>query len=148
MNWFLDPIMKQYADFSGRATRREYWMFTMMYFVFFVALITVAIIVGVSAGEADAFMGVVFGLIIVVSLALLVPTIAITVRRLHDMGMSGWWWFIGLVPYVGGFVLIVLCCLPSQPGTNKYGANKYGVMPMAAPVAQAPAPAETQVGNQ
>ena len=117
MNWFL-VVLKKYATFSGRAQRAEYWWFY---------LISTLIIIGLSlidqaTGTLDEETGV--GLLnSLYSLAILIPSIAVGVRRLHDTGRSGWWLLIGLIPVIGSIVLIVFFVLDSEPGENAYGAN-------------------------
>ncbi len=118
MKWFIKCI-KQYADFKGRARRKEYWMFTLFYLLF---LLPLALLVGIEIGleiEVPIFT-ILFVLFI---FALIVPTYAVTVRRLHDTGRSGWWILINFIPYIGGIWLFVLTCLDSKPGTNKWGDN-------------------------
>lgn len=117
MNWFL-VVLKKYATFSGRAQRAEYWWFY---------LISTLIIIGLSlidqaTGTLDEETGV--GLLnSLYSLAILIPSIAVGVRRLHDTGRSGWWLLIGLIPVIGSIVLIVFFVLDSESGENAYGAN-------------------------
>ena len=117
MNWFL-VVLKKYATFSGRAQRAEYWWFY---------LISTLIIIGLSlidqaTGTLDEETG--MGLLTTLySLAILIPSIAVGVRRLHDTGRSGWWLLIGLIPVIGSIVLIVFFVLDSEPGENAYGAN-------------------------
>ena len=114
MEWFIKCI-KQYADFKGRARRKEYWMFTLFYLLF---LLPLAVLVGIEIGleiEIPIFT-ILFVLFI---FALIVPTYAVTARRLHDTGRSGWWILINFIPYIGGIWLFVLTCLDSKPGTNK-----------------------------
>jgi uncharacterized membrane protein YhaH (DUF805 family) len=117
MNWFL-VVLKKYATFSGRAQRAEYWWFY---------LISTLIIIGLSlidqtTGTLDEETG--MGLLTTLySLAILIPSIAVGVRRLHDTGRSGWWLLIGLIPLIGSIVLIVFFVLDSEPGENAYGAN-------------------------
>lgn len=111
MKYYTD-VLKKYADFSGRARRQEYWMF-------FLCNIAVAIIVGIIDAVIGANM-IIYGLYI---LAIIVPTIAVTVRRLHDIGKSGWWYFIGFVPVIGFIWLIVLAATEGNAGPNEYGAN-------------------------
>ena len=117
MNWFL-VVLKKYATFSGRAQRAEYWWFY---------LISTLIIIGLSlidqaTGTLDEETG--MGLLTTLySLAILIPSIAVGVRRLHDTGRSGWWLLIGLIPVIGSIVLIVFFVLDSEPGDNAYGAN-------------------------
>lgn len=118
MKWFIKCI-KQYADFKGRARRKKYWMFTLFYLLF---LLPLALLVGIEIGleiEVPIFT-ILFVLFI---FALIVPTYAVTARRLHDTGRSGWWILINFIPYIGGIWLFVLTCLDSKPGTNKWGDN-------------------------
>ncbi len=117
MNWYLKAL-KKYAVFSGRARRKEYW-----YFALFSLLIAIvlAIIEGI-VGNLDAETGV--GLLgDIYLLAILIPSIAVAVRRLHDTDRSGWWLLIALIPLIGGIVLIVFWAQDSQPGENQYGSN-------------------------
>jgi uncharacterized membrane protein YhaH (DUF805 family) len=111
MEWYL-KVLKQYADFGGRARRKEYWMFV---------LFNVIIIVLLAA--IDAALGTDGILMILYSLAVLIPSIAVAVRRLHDTGRSGWWVLIDFVPLIGPIWLLVLMVLDSQPGENQYGPN-------------------------
>ncbi|HEY9433145.1 MAG TPA: DUF805 domain-containing protein [Blastocatellia bacterium] len=117
MNWYLD-VLKKYAVFNGRARRKEYWMFFLFNVIISIVLLIVDGILGTSA--VPGTMGL-FGAIYL--LALLVPGIAVAVRRLHDTGRSGWWILIGLVPFVGGIVLIVFLVQDSTPGENQFGKN-------------------------
>jgi uncharacterized membrane protein YhaH (DUF805 family) len=128
MNWYLEAL-KKYTVFTGRARRKEYW-----FFVLFNILISMALaIVDYFTGTYNAAygMGLLGGLY---ALAVLIPAIAVTVRRLHDTGRSGWWILIVLVPIIGGIWLIVLMVLDSEAGTNKYGPNPKVDQPAGAAV--------------
>ncbi len=116
MNWYLD-VLKQYAVFQGRARRKEYWMFTLFSMLIYIGLMIIEGILGMG-GEGGLGL-----LSILYSLAVLLPSIGVTIRRLHDTGRSGWWLLISLVPIVGGIVLLVFLILDSQPGSNQYGPN-------------------------
>jgi uncharacterized membrane protein YhaH (DUF805 family) len=105
-------VLKKYAVFSGRARRKEFWMFFLFYLIIVIALSIIEWMIGLP--------GILSGLY---SLALLIPSIAVTVRRLHDTGRSGWWWFIGFVPVIGFIVLLIFMVLDSAPGDNQYGPN-------------------------
>jgi uncharacterized membrane protein YhaH (DUF805 family) len=111
MNWYLE-VLKKYAVFTGRAHRTEYWMF----FLFNIIIgIVLGIIEGIFGGPG--ILGALYGL------AVLVPGIAVGVRRLHDTNRTGWWLLIGLIPIIGIIVLIVFFVQDSQPGENQYGPN-------------------------
>ena len=111
MNYYLDVLKNHYADFNGRARRKEYWMFTL-------GNLIVAVVIGVVAGLIKFPL-----LVSLYGLAVLVPGLAVCVRRLHDIGKSGWWVLIGLVPVIGGILLLVLMCLDGEPKENQWGAN-------------------------
>lgn len=108
-------VLTQYATFSGRARRSEYWWFYLAY-----------VIAAVVATIIDGILGVPV-LEVLLALGLLIPGLAVGVRRLHDVGKSGWWLLIGLIPLVGPIVLLVFACQDSQPGSNQWGPSpKYG----------------------
>ena len=111
MNWYL-AVLKNYAGFSGRARRTEYWMF-----VLFNVIITIVLNVISLAIQQGSILGGIYGL------AVLIPGLAVGVRRLHDTGRSGWWLLIGLVPLIGAIVLIVFMATDGEPGDNAYGPN-------------------------
>ncbi|MEU1407294.1 DUF805 domain-containing protein [Streptomyces sp. NPDC005728] len=113
MSWFI-AALKKYAVFRGRARRKEFWFFTLF----------VYLIYGVLGGIGYATQSeVAFGAFFIALIAFIPPTWAVTVRRLHDSGLSGWAILIGLVPTIGGIVLVVFCCTKSNAGANKYGPN-------------------------
>lgn len=125
MNWWL-ATMKKYADFSGRARRKEYWLFALFNVIFAIVALLLDNLFG-TASE-DLGYGLIYGLF---SLAILIPSLAVTVRRLHDVGKSGWWLFISLIPIIGGIWLFILTITDSQPGDNQYGPNpKMNIVPM------------------
>jgi uncharacterized membrane protein YhaH (DUF805 family) len=115
VNWYLEALRK-YAVFSGRARRKEYWMFCLFYVIFAIVLVIIDSILGIGGEDG----GLLSGLFV---LAMLIPSIALTVRRLHDTDRSGWWLLIGLVPLIGGIILLVFTVEDSQSGENRYGPN-------------------------
>ncbi|MER5871158.1 DUF805 domain-containing protein [Streptomyces sp. NPDC002044] len=115
MNYYTD-VLKKYADFSGRARRREYWMY---------ALIHIAIVVVLAI--LDSVLSIAPVLVGIYMVATLVPSLAVTVRRLHDLGKSGWWYLIILVPLIGGIWLLVLTASEGQSQANEYGENPKAV---------------------
>ncbi|MDZ7741584.1 MAG: DUF805 domain-containing protein [Bacteroidota bacterium] len=117
MDWYL-KVLKQYADFSGRARRKEYWMFVLFNIIFLIVAGIIDNVIGLTVGELP--YGVFYFLY---ALAVLIPGIAVSVRRLHDIGKSGWMILIGLIPLIGAIWLIVLMVTDSNPGENQYGPN-------------------------
>jgi len=121
MNWYLQAL-KQYAVFKGRARRKEYWFFALF------NLIVSIVLTGVDymTGSLDPELGV--GLLSgIYSLAILIPSLAVTVRRLHDTDRTGWWVLIAFIPFIGAIVLLVFMLLDSKPGDNQHGPNPKGV---------------------
>ena len=117
MNWYL-KCLNQYADFSGRARRKEYWMFVLFNMIFaFIAMI-IDNVIGTASPELG--YGIIYGLY---ALVMIIPGIAVTVRRLHDVGKSGWMYLIVLIPFIGAIWLLVLLVTDSNTGENPYGTN-------------------------
>ncbi|MFG2591624.1 DUF805 domain-containing protein [Streptomyces sp. NPDC048438] len=110
MNWYL-AVLKNYAGFGGRARRKEYWMFVLFNFIIAVVLS----LLGLAIDSQIPY--------IIYLLAVIIPTIAVVVRRLHDTGRSGWWILISFVPLVGGIILLVFMCLEGVREVNEYGSN-------------------------
>jgi len=109
--YYLDLLKNKYAEFNGRARRSEYWYFVLFNFI-----------VSLGLGMVDAFTGIGF-LNYVYSLAVIIPGIAVSIRRLHDTGRSGWWLLVGLIPFIGWIILIVFFVQDSDPYDNQYGPN-------------------------
>jgi|TARA_B110000259_G_C13650450_1_gene256042 uncharacterized membrane protein YhaH (DUF805 family) len=117
MDWYL-KVLKQYADFNGRARRKEYWMF----FLFNMVFAVLASLIDFSAGTANFVSG--SGLFQnIYSLVVFVPGLAVGVRRLHDVGKSGWMLLLAFIPLIGAIWLLVLFATNSKEGTNKWGQN-------------------------
>jgi len=119
MNWFL-KVLKQYVDFSGRARRKEYWMFTLFLVIFYIVAMGIDNLLGITFPIPGMFYGPVY---VVFGLLMILPTLAVSVRRLHDIGKSGWFILIGLIPFIGGIWLLVLFLTNSKPGDNEFGPN-------------------------
>ena len=124
---YLDAF-RRYADFSGRSTRPQYWWFALVNTIIFV--IGEGVFLGrmenVGAlrnniNSGSGAMSIVAGILLVYAMAALIPSLALSVRRLHDTGRSGWWLFIQFVPLIGPLWLLVLLCLPSEPRVNRFG---------------------------
>ena len=117
MGWYLIAV-KNYAGFSGRARRKEYWMFALFNFIFTIIFALLDILIySISDGN---LLGMFTG---AYSLGILIPSIAVTFRRLHDTGRSGWWLLINFVPMIGTLIYLFILFLDSQPGENEYGPS-------------------------
>ena len=103
-------VLEKYAVFSGRATRSEFWLFELINAIVIIALG----VLGGTVADWIAYVGVLF------ILAILIPSLAVTVRRLHDTGRSGWWYFISFIPLIGPVILIIFLVLGSDQD-NEYG---------------------------
>ncbi len=115
---YYQEALKKYAVFSGRATRSEYWYFVLFNTIFSIVISILGGIIHDSYGILSSIYG----------LALFIPAIAVFARRMHDIGKSGWWWLIMLIPLVGTIWLIVLLATDSNPGDNKYGPDPKGIV--------------------
>ena len=118
MNWFL-LALKKYAVFSGRSQRSEYWFFVLFYLIIYIVLAVLDGLVFKSGSQIGILSG-------VFSLAMIVPSIAVAARRLHDTDRSGWWQLLVLIPLIGAIVLIVFLAQDTKPGENKYGPSPKG----------------------
>ena len=113
MEYFIGGI-KKYADFTGRARRKEYWLYLLFYFIFSVLVNVIDLSLG------TIFIGTIY------SLALLLPSLAMGARRLHDTGRSGWWQLLNFIPIIGWIILIVFFVQDSED-ENEYGPNPKAV---------------------
>ena len=142
MNWMLLPL-RRYAEFSGRSRPKEYWMFVLFFVLGSILLTIVDLMLGFGvtssysttepygfwAGWSYASQG--GPLTLLFSLALVIPSLAVGVRRLHDSDRSGWWLLIIFIPFVGALVLLVFMIIGGTHGPNRFGPD---------PVAQAVRP--------
>lgn len=115
MNWYLG-CWKKYAEFSGRARRQEFWMFVLFNFL-----------ASIAVGIVDGILGTTGALGGLYSLAVLIPSLAVAARRLHDTDHSGWLQLIVLIPLIGWIILLVFLCGDSKPGENRFGPNPKGL---------------------
>ena len=128
MEWMLMPL-RRYADFQGRSRRKEYWMFLLAVIILYTVFMVPLMLGGFStamAGQQSTpgllyFVG--FGVMGILGLTLLVPSIAVQVRRFHDQDRSGWMVLIGLIPYIGGIIVLVFMCLEGTRGPNRFGPD-------------------------
>ncbi|MBD2815668.1 DUF805 domain-containing protein [Xenorhabdus sp. Flor] len=112
MNWYFQ-VFKNYADFSGRARRKEYWMFYLFNIIIFSAICILGAILSDTIGSI---------VMLIYALVAFIPSLAVTVRRLHDTNRSGWWFLLVFVP-IGGIVVFIFTLLEGTEGSNDYGAD-------------------------
>ncbi|WP_413531623.1 DUF805 domain-containing protein [Empedobacter brevis] len=126
IDWYKKVVFENYANFSGRARRSEYWYFMLCNFLITLVLYVLIIL---AAGLSDnsegsgLFIYLIYIIIMIYSLAMFIPSLAVVVRRLHDTGKSGWYYLIGLIPLVGGILLLIALLTDSQVGSNQWGPN-------------------------
>lgn len=133
-------FFQRYVDFKGRSRRSEYWWVVLFNFIVVVVLGGLAVALGgnFETGEMSPIAGILFGLLGLYGLGILLPSIALYVRRLHDINQTGWI-YLGLIvasmiPFIGliaSIAMIVIACLPGTQGPNKYGADPKGGAPAA-----------------
>lgn len=121
MYWMLLPF-RRYAEFSGRSRRLEYWMF-MLFNILVMAGLVIAMASFGSLSEDSLFSGITGILFVIYFMIVLVPSVAVQVRRFHDQGRSGWMILLGLIPYIGGLISFVFMCIPGDVGENEYGPD-------------------------
>ena len=114
MNWYLE-VLKKYVVFNGRAHRTEFWMFFLFNCIISIVLSIVESLIGLQSVLSGLY-----------TLAVLLPSLGVMVRRLHDIGKPGLWILIGLIPIIGGIILIIFACKDSDPGDNEFGPNPKG----------------------
>lgn len=126
MKWYLKAL-KNYADFSSRSRRKEFWMFYLFTILIMMLLSIIEFIIIDIFQNAEEFLQdsgdytpISLGLYIILTI---VPTVAVTVRRLHDMGKSGWFYLLNFIPTIGTIILLIMCMFDSEPGENKWGPN-------------------------
>jgi len=116
MQWYLD-VLKKYVVFSGRARRKEFWMFTLFSAIISIVLSVIDRAIGTDSSTGTGLLGGIYSLLV------LLPSLAVTVRRLHDTNRSGAWIFIGLLPIIGWIVLLVFTVQEGTPGENSHGPD-------------------------
>jgi uncharacterized membrane protein YhaH (DUF805 family) len=133
LHWYID-VLKNYVGFSGRARRKEFWIFTLISAVISAILSLIDHFIGTDGRSGNGMYSYGGGLLSgIYGLAVLLPTLAVQFRRLHDTDRSAWWILIWLIPLVGWIILLVFNVLPGTQGPNRYGPDpKAGEMPVGA----------------
>ena len=115
MDWYI-KVIKKYATFSGRARRAEYWYFTLFNFLIAFGIGFIEAILGNNSNDINIWSS-------LYSLFVFLPSLAVSIRRLHDTGRTRWWIWINLIPIIGWIIYLIYVCQDSQPGENQYGKN-------------------------
>lgn len=118
IDWYTKVLIHNYANFSGRARRSEYWYYILMNVIIFIALI---ILFGIFSSISDDFEDIFIGLLFICFLVIIIPSLAVIVRRLHDIGKSGTYYFVRFIPIIGPIWLLILLCTEGDKGHNRYG---------------------------
>lgn len=118
MNWYLKVVKDNYANFDGRARRKEYWMFTLINSLILFGLIAISVAITLTS-DAFGFLSLYF----IYILAMIIPSLAVSVRRLHDIGKSGWYYLVAFIPFIGTFWLLFLLITEGEKGSNAYGPD-------------------------
>jgi uncharacterized membrane protein YhaH (DUF805 family) len=120
MKYFID-VLNKYAVFTGRARRKEYWMFVLFYTILSIVLGILLFTIEKRTGISLKWVTWVFGLFF------FLPSLGVSIRRLHDTGRTGWWLFISIIPFIGAIIIFIFLILDSTPGDNQYGPNPKGI---------------------
>lgn len=125
IDWWKQAVFENYANFNGRARRSEFWYFTLFNIIVDIIFLILIGIVASGAGNGAYGTAIValYGGYMLYNLAMAIPTIAVSVRRLHDIGKSGWFYLIGFVPLIGQIILIIWFATEGNKGANEYGHN-------------------------
>ena len=123
IEWNKKVVFENYANFKGRARRSEYWYFVLGQILIVLGIVMIGSLIGTFLGSAEDGFFIAFGFSGFYFLAILIPYLALVVRRLHDIGKSGWFYFVRFIPVIGGIWLLVLLCTEGNYGPNNYGLD-------------------------
>ena len=116
MSWYIS-VLQKYFVFSGRARRKEYWMFALFSILISIGLGIVDAVAGLTTAQGIGILGGIYGL------AIIIPSLAVSFRRLHDTDRSAWWLLIALIPIIGSIVLLIFFVMDGTPGDNRFGPS-------------------------
>lgn len=123
IEWYKKVVFQNYANFNGRARRSEYWYFLLFNIAIFFLVAIIGAILGSLFNDVMTGLVIAYVFILLYNLATLIPSIAVLVRRLHDVNKSGWFYFVAFIPLVGVIWLIILLCSEGTSGNNEYGSD-------------------------
>lgn len=121
IDYYKKVVFENYANFKGRARRSEYWWYTLGSIILFLTATILDRVLEINFGET--YYGPFY---LILALATFIPGLAVAVRRLHDVGKSGWFYFIILIPFVGAIWLLILFCIDGEKHSNEYGTDPKG----------------------
>ena len=125
IGWAVRPLQR-YADFNGRSPRAEYWWFICLQWLALALLVFLAVAIAGDSRESNPFFGAFIVPFVIGLIGLIIPNIAVLVRRLHDQNRSGWFILFFVIPYIGGLISLVFMCIPGTNGPNRFGPDPYG----------------------
>jgi uncharacterized membrane protein YhaH (DUF805 family) len=123
IEWYKKVVFENYANFKGRARRSEYWYFQLFNLIILFSVLIVGAVVGSLFNNIMAGLGISYILFILYFLAIIIPSIAVIARRLHDINKSGWFYCVSFIPFIGGIWALVLLCTDGDQNTNQYGPD-------------------------
>ena len=122
MEWYLKVMRDNYSNFSGRARRKEYWMFVLVQAIVMIGLMILDSVLGLDFELQGISLG--YGYLYLIGIIVhFIPSLAVVVRRLHDVGKSGWFYLLILIPFIGWLWLLILYCIEGQKQDNKWGPD-------------------------
>ncbi len=122
VGWMILPV-RRYAQFTGRASRREFWMFQLVYIALFAVTLTLAAIDQNDFGETGLIGRLMLVILVLGLLGLFIPLLAVEVRRFHDQDRSGWFVLLNFIPYIGPLIVLAMMLIDGTPGENRFGPN-------------------------
>ncbi|PXY40066.1 DUF805 domain-containing protein [Flavobacterium cheongpyeongense] len=123
IEWYKKVVFENYANFNGRARRSEYWYFVLAQILIIFGVIAIGSFIGTFFNSSEDGFLIAFGIVGIYLLAILIPYLALIVRRMHDIGKSGWFYLVRFIPVIGGIWILVLLCTEGNYGENNYGLD-------------------------
>jgi uncharacterized membrane protein YhaH (DUF805 family) len=123
IEWYKKVVFENYANFNGRARRSEYWYFVLAQILIVFGMVAIGSFLGMLFDNSEDGFFIAFGFFGLYFLAILIPYLALIVRRMHDIGKSGWFYLVRFIPVIGGIWILVLLCTEGNFGSNKYGTD-------------------------
>ena len=123
IEWYKKVVFENYGNFKGRARRSEYWYYRLASTIIFLLFVVLGVVVYAATDNGPLALGLGYGLLMLYALGTMVPSLAVSVRRMHDIGKSGWTIFVAMIPLVGPIWILVLLFTEGDSGENYYGTD-------------------------